>query len=35
MQMTMKDVEAIEGLGKKSVEDIEKALAKQGLGLKD
>ncbi len=33
--MTMKDVEALEGLGKKSVEDIEKALAKQGLGLKD
>lgn len=34
-EMTIKDVEALEGLGKKSVEDIEKSLAKQGLGLKE
>lgn len=32
-EMTAKDAEAIEGLGKKSIEDIEKALAKQGLGF--
>lgn len=34
-QMTIKDVESLEGLGKKSIEDIEKSLAKQGLGLKE
>lgn len=33
VEMTAKDAEAIEGLGKKSIEDIEKALAKQGLGF--
>lgn len=35
VMMSTKEVEALEGLGKKSVEDIEKALAKQGLGLKE
>ena len=33
VEMTAKDAEAIEGLGKKSIEDVEKALAKRGLGF--
>jgi len=35
IEMTKDELEALDGMGKKSLDDVEKALAKQGLGLKD